>query len=122
MKLKPIPEDEAPYVERKVRQDRIPDLPQIDNPDALEAAREWLRLDAEIVERQSKKDALRDAMADSHVPDEGMSVQIGGVIVSRYHRKGNVAWQAIAKRYMPTDLNPEDYRAKGSEVVSARRA
>lgn len=120
-----IPHDEAahPFQEKQLRQPKaIPDLPQITNPDALEAAREWLKLDAEIAERQAMKDALRDALADSHAPDEGMSVQIGGVIVSRYHRKGTIQWAKFAPKYLPADVDPEDFRAKGTEVVSARRA
>lgn len=123
MKLVPIPEDEAPFVEKQLRQPRaVADLPQVTDASALELARDWEALDAMETEAKRKKDAIRDRLADDWVPNEGQTAQVGNVILSRYHRKGNIQWAKFAPRYLPADVDPEDFRAKGTEVVSARRA
>lgn len=123
MKLVPITEDDARFEEKQLRQPRaVADLPQVTDASALELARDWEALDAMETEAKRKKDAIKERLADDHAPDEGMTVQIGNVVISRYHRKGNIQWAKFAPRYLPADVDPEDFRAKGVEVVSARRA
>lgn len=122
-KLIPITDEDARFEEKQLRQPRaVADLPQITDPESLALADEGARLDAQIQEWTGRRDAIRDALADKHLPDSGMTVQCGPLILSRYDRKGAVQWAKFAPQYLPADLNVDDFRNKTVEVVSMRRA
>lgn len=122
-KLVPIEPEAMAFEEKQLRQPRTPaDLPQVTDPESIEQAQLLLRLMAEVKEREGLMNGIKEALADRHLPHSGMTVQIDALVLSRYDRQGSVQWAKFAPRYLPADVNPEDFRAKTVEVVSARRA